>query len=54
MYYLVIFCDWIFCLALDTFGKKTLITLMQPSAAQRVAVAPFSRDLLSQPLWRCI
>ena len=43
-----------FSVWLWTHLEKTLITLMQPSAAQRVAVAPFSRDLLSQPLWRCI
>ena len=30
----------------DTLGKKPQITQMLPSVAQRVAVAPFSRDLL--------
>ena len=30
------FCDWVSCLALDTFGKKTLNTLMRLRRAGRV------------------
>ena len=35
-------------------GGKNTDHADAPSAQQRVAVAPFSRDLLPQPLWRCL
>ena len=35
-------------------GGKNTDHADAPSAQQRVAVAPFGRDLLPQPLWRCL